>query len=87
MEASDISLEDRLSGAQYELQTATDSILTSIKLIGMTRSYGSQDPNSDLFFAIERFAKAMARHEMLHILSTEDFFVAMSRSAGYASDT
>jgi hypothetical protein len=40
------------------------------------------NPHPMLVNAIEEHARNCARLEMLKILSTEDFFVAMSRSAG-----
>lgn len=81
MESND-TLDQRIQSATYVRDSAWGQLDISVKAIGMTRAYYGQDPQQELMVAIQRYVEAVARLEVLNILSTEDFFVAMARSAG-----
>lgn len=75
-------LDARLANARAEYSTAMTNLDIALNSIGMTRSYTGHDPKEQVKNAISAIARTAARVEMLEILSTEDFFLAMTRSAG-----
>lgn len=87
MESSDISFEERLTGARYERDAAQSQLDAAVRNVGMTRHYYGQDPHQELMGAIQRYVDATAHFRMLEILATEDFFVALARSAGALQNT
>jgi len=80
------ALDAMLATAHFQCDEARNGLDVILKQIGMTRSFYGQDVHQDLHYALQRYVTAEARRTMLEILSTEDFFVAMSRSAGRVSD-
>jgi hypothetical protein len=81
-DANSSDIFERIKAASCAVTTTQGQLNTAVALVGMSRSHQGQDPQMQLQYAIEAYARAVARHEMLTILSTEDFFVAMARSAG-----
>lgn len=76
------TIEERVTASGYAVTNARNQLDTALQRVGMTHSYTGEDSHGNLKSAIETYTRAVAYHEMLRILSTEDFFVAMSRSAG-----
>lgn len=72
----------RMAVASGVVMTAQGTLANAIESIGFSRKYVGHEPAADLRLAIENYARAVARHEMLVILSSQDFFLAMARSAG-----
>lgn len=76
------TIDERLTATGFAVTNAQNQLDTALQRVGMTRSYQGEDSHGNLRVAIELYTRAVAHHEMLRILSTEDFFVAMARSAG-----
>jgi hypothetical protein len=85
-DANSEDIDERIKAASCAVTTAQGQLNTTIALVGMSKSYQGQDPQMQLQTAIEAYARAVARHEMLTILRSEDFFLAMTRSAGFVGD-
>jgi hypothetical protein len=81
-EALTPTLEQRIVSTDLDRQGSLGRLIAAVDQVGMTRKYMGDNPHPMLVNAIEEHARNCARLEMLKILSTEDFFVAMSRSAG-----
>lgn len=77
-----VSMDQRLVAARLEMDRARAALAPQIQKIGMTHTYVGEDSNGSLGLLLDAYTKAVARATMLEILSSEDFFVAMSRSAG-----
>lgn len=78
----EVTLEQRIFSADLDRQGSLGRLTAAVDQVGMTRKYVGDHPHPMLVNAIEEHARNCARLEMFKILSTEDFFVAMSRSAG-----
>jgi arginine repressor len=78
------SFSDRVLAAAHAVTAAQSTLSQAIDKVGMTRTYVGDDSQSQLRTAIEQYSRAVARHEMLSILQSEDFYVLMARSAGAA---
>lgn len=77
------SFEDLKGEAERNESAARISLVGHISRIGMTPSFtGDSNPQANLADAIQIYVRAAAQLEVLRVLETEDFYVAMSRSAG-----
>lgn len=76
-------LRTRVFKASMNVTNSQGMLMSAIRKVGMVASpHVGADPHIELLIAIEQYARAVARHEMLAILSTEDFFLAITHSAG-----
>jgi hypothetical protein len=82
MSADDSALKERIDAAEAEVANASQHLSSWCMCLGMSGNTGYSSPQSELWQAIMEYARAAARLEMLRILSNEDFFLAVSHSAG-----
>jgi hypothetical protein len=75
------TLEQRQLLAEHDCKDAHNKLMDACDLIAMPRSHADANPHGQLAAAIEVYARAAARAEMIKILSSEDFFLAMANSA------
>lgn len=78
------TLDEMKQSAWSEREMAKVPLNQLVKVIGMIGQFpGSTDhPQGQLMTTLETYIRAAARYEVLEILKSEDFYIAMTRSAG-----
>ena len=76
--------ETRVIRAQQTRDSARGSLSMAVGRIGMTREnqWSTSSEQQSLMALIESYVKAEAQAAVLQILKSEDFYIAMTRSAG-----
>lgn len=76
--------ETRVIQAQQTRDTARSSLRMAVGRVGMTREnqWSASSEQQMLMSSIETYVKAEAQAVVLQILKSEDFYIAMTRSAG-----
>lgn len=75
--------EHRVSAAQQNRDSARSTLSMAINRVGMTAEnrWNTVNQQQQLMGHIDIYVKAEARVAVLEILKSEDFYIAMSRSA------
>lgn len=76
--------ETRVIQAQQTRDTARSSLSIAVGRVGMTQEnqWSTSNGQQSLRALIESYVKAEAQAVVLQILKSEDFYIAMTRSAG-----